>query len=261
MNTKTYVICTTARSGSNLLCDLLTSSKMMGNPKEILNLDSMLRPFCERHNLFENDAQISMNHYLNYAIDKLSSKNNIFGMKVLFDQLEPFLKSEAVKQFLQTSQFIWLVRRDVVAQAVSMYIARVTDEWTSMNEQKNLEQENKNRREEVQYDGKKIGDFVKYLTQKNLKWLEFFAINQVNYMQVYYEDILINPNRVCQNICQFCEVEPEYKFSLSNARFKKQGNELNERLAATFRKESLWNLSRQSSEETKVKLREVTIIR
>ena len=259
MDKKTYAICTTARSGSNLLCDLLNSSKMMGNPKEILNVDSMLRPFCERHHLFQDDSQIAMNDYLNFAIDKLSSKNNTFGMKVLFDQLEPFLDLQAVRQLLQTSQLIWLVRRDVVAQAVSMYIARVTNEWTAMNETENQERENKNRRTEVQYDREKIGQFVKYLTQQNFNWLNFFAINQVDYLQVYYEDLLINPDLVCQNICKFCGVEPEEKFSLNNARFKKQGNELNERLAATFRQESPWNLNIQSEEKT-LKVRKVTII-
>ncbi|WP_413167431.1 Stf0 family sulfotransferase [Capilliphycus salinus ALCB114379] len=260
MDKKTYVICTTARSGSNLLCDLLASSKMMGNPKEVLNVDSMLRPYCEKNGLFEQNSQVSMTTYLDHIVNSLSSKNNVFGMKALFDQLEPFLRLEAVKELLQTSKFIWLVRRDLVAQAVSMYIARVTNEWTSMNEKQNQEKENKSRRDDVQYDRDKINHFMEYLTQQNLKLLDFFAINQIDYLQVYYEDILVNPNQICQEICKFCDVEVEHEFSIDSASFKKQGNELNEKLATKFRQESSLNLSVQL-QDTEINLREITIIK
>ncbi|NET45682.1 Stf0 family sulfotransferase [Okeania sp. SIO2B3] len=259
MDKKTYVICTTARSGSNLLCDLLMSSKMMGSPKEILNVDSMLRPFCEKNGLFEDNYRVSMNTYLELVIEQFSSKNNVFGMKVLFDQLQPFLKLKAVKQLLEQSKFIWLVRRDIVAQAVSMYIAKVTNEWTSMNEKQNQEKEIKNRRDNVQYNREKINFFMEYLTQQNLKLLDFFAINQIDYLQVYYEDILVNPNHICQDICKFCDVQVEHEFSIDSVSFRKQGNELNERLVKTFREESLLNLSMQS-QQREINVRKIIIV-
>ena len=256
---KSYVICTTPRSGSNLLCGLLTSSKILGKPNEVLNVDSVLRPFCEKHNLFEDNFQISMNNYLNCAREKRHSKNNVFGVKILFDQLEPLLDSKEVRQLLQTSKLIWLVRKDVVAQAVSMYIAKATDEWDSIDEQRNKGNESKSRRDKVQYDGKKINNYLDYLVKQNLQWLKLFSVNQIEYLQVYYEDLLLSPQQVCQDICKFCGVETHHEFSIDSVRFKKQGNELNERFANTFRQESSLNLSIKR-EDQEIQRRGITIV-
>lgn len=260
MNKKKYVICTTARSGSNLLCDLLESSQSLGCPREILNVQSMLIPFSKKHSLFDNESQITMNNYLNRLVDRLSSENNVFGMKILFDQLEPFLYSKAVKHFLQPRtnklKFIWLVRRDIIAQAVSMYIATITNEWTSSDEAENQE---KKLRNQVQYDRDKIDYYVKELTEQNLKWLVFFAINQIDYLQVFYEDIIINPEQICQDICQFCEIEVEHKFSLNSTNFKKQGNELNEKLVNAFKQDSCLNLD-INLENNETKLEGISIL-
>ena len=38
MDKKIYLICTTPRSGSNLLSSLLESSELMGKPSEYLNI-------------------------------------------------------------------------------------------------------------------------------------------------------------------------------------------------------------------------------
>lgn len=247
MTNKFYVICTTPRSGSNLLCNLLESSGVMGHPKEFLNLNSVILPFANRHNLINLDeSRIYLDHYLNSAVDKFSSKNNVFGMKLLFDQFEPYMELNNVRQFLQNFKFVWLFRKDVLSQAVSMHIAKETDEWTYMNEQNNQEQEKKNRRDLVEYDEQKINKFLKKLAKDNLNWVEFFSINQVDYLPVTYEDILLDANQVCHSICDFCGVETSHKFSTSQAKFKKQGNNINEKFMTTFRQNSIMNIAKMT---------------
>ncbi len=246
MADKFYVICATPRSGSSMLCNLLASSKVMGNPREVLNVDSILG-FCNRHNLTDAESRIVIEKYLTSVVEKRSSQNGVFGMKLLFDQLEPFLEMQAIKLFLRQFKFIWLVRKDVVAQAVSMYIAQTTKEWTSLNEDENRKKEEKSRRENLGYDEKKIDNCVKRLTRHNLRWLEFFSVNQIEYLQVEYENITRESNRECKKICNFCQVETNYQFSLEDVKFKKQGNMINEKLAETFRQKSLININIDSS--------------
>ncbi|WP_026793727.1 MULTISPECIES: Stf0 family sulfotransferase [Planktothrix] len=242
INPKSYVICTTPRSGSNLLCDLLAASKVMGNPQEFLNVDSMLSPFCKKNGLVDTESKVNLESYIKLVMEKFSSQNQVFGMKALFDQLEPFLELNSTRQFLQNSKFIWLVRQDVLAQAVSMYIAQATDEWTSLNEENNRQQENKNRRDTLKYNQEKIDKKLKYLTRYNLKWLEFFAINKIEYLTVFYEDIFKNPTLACQDICRFCGVETDYSFPMEKAKFKKQGDQINETFITTFSENSGLNL-------------------
>jgi len=245
MTKKSYIICTTPRSGSNLLCNLLESSGVMGQPKEFLNLDSVILPFARRNSLMNlEDSFLYLDTYLDSAVDKFSSNNNVFGMKLLYDQFEPYMELNNVRKFLQDFKFIWLLRKDVLSQSVSMHIAKETNEWTYLNEQNNQKEENKNRRDFVKYDEAKISQFLKKLAKDNLKWIEFFSINQIDYLPVTYEDILLNTNQACHNICDFCGVQTNHEFSIKQAKFKKQGNNLNEKFMTTFRNNSALNISR-----------------
>ena len=246
MTNNFYVICTTPRSGSNLLCSLLESSGVMGHPREFLNLDSVVLPFAQRNNLIDSESRIYLDTYLDHVVKKFSSKNNIFGMKLLFDQFEPYMELNAIRKFIPQFKFIWLLRKDVLSQAISQHIARETNEWTSFNEQNNQEKENKSRREFVDYDESKIGSFLEKLAKDNLNWIEFFSVNQLDYLPVTYEDLLQNTNQVCHNICNFCGVKTDYQFFLQQASFKKQGNKINERFRAAFCKSSAMNLAIQT---------------
>lgn len=253
-----YVICTTPRSGSNLLCNLLESSGAMGQPKEFLNLDSVILPFAQRNNLIDSESQIYLDTYLDQVVKKFSSKNNVFGMKLLFDQFEPYMELNAIRKFIPQFKFIWLLRKDVLSQAISQHIARETNEWTSFNERNNQEKEHKSRREFVDYDENKINRFLKKLAKDNLNWIEFFSVNQLDYLPVTYEDLLKNTNQVCHNICDFCGVKTDYQFSLQQASFKKQGDEINERFGAVFRKDSAMNLAKQT-ENQEIQLRGIKL--
>ena len=112
-----------------------------------------------------------------------------------------------------------------------------------LNEQNNQEKEHKSRREFVDYNEAKINKFLGKLAKDNLNWIEFFSVNQLDYIPVTYEDILQNTNQVCHDICDFCGVETDHQFSLSKASFKKQGDDINERFRVTFRKSSAMNLA------------------
>ena len=72
--------------------------------------------------------------------------------------------------------------------------------------------------------------------RQNVKWSDFFGVNQIEYLGVTYEEVLKNPNQSCKDICSFCGVDVgNYEFSLDTSRYKKQGDNLNEKFANTFR--------------------------
>ncbi len=142
--------------------------------------------------------------------------------------------STSQRFYIWISKFILLTRKDVIAQAISMYLASETDEWTSHNEKANLEIGNGNKRDKIEFNEDKILNFVNKLAKENAAWHKFFAINQADYLQVYYEDILKNTNEICKTICSFCDIESEYLFSVSQARYKKQGNNINDRFSNLF---------------------------
>ena len=238
MADKFYVICTTPRSGSNLLCNLLETSGVMGQPSEFLNPEGSLIPGAKKYELIESDYTINLDKYLDKIIAKHSSKNGVFGLKLLYDQFENFRNFRQVKNIFKKSKFILLLRKDIVAQAVSMHIATETDMWKSF-------EENEEKRKMVDYKEDKISFYADRFVRQDLRWIDFFSINQLEYLQVFYEDILINPHKICSQICNFCEVETEHHFSLGSTKFKKQGNELNEKFIQMFRHNSDFNINKE----------------
>ena len=239
MNKKIYLICTTPRSGSNLLSALLESSGMMGQPSEYLNHTGTIPRLAKKHNLIDTNSTIILRKYLDFVINNRSSANKVCGIKLFFNQLERFLDFPEMKEILKQCHFIFLTRKDLVAQAVSMYIATETNIWKSIKEDKSS-------RDFVEYNESKINSILENLIKQNNKWSEFFGVNKLNYLEVTYEEILENSNQLCQDICSFCGVDVgNYEFSLESSRFKKQGDSLNEKFANIFYENYKLNLAKQ----------------
>jgi LPS sulfotransferase NodH len=239
-----YAICTTPRSGSNLLCDLLASSGTMGDPREFLNVQSFIVDHAARVPGGSPD-KVPMAAFFDYLTRGFATPNGAFGAKLLYDQFEPLFSVEAVREFVSGCRLVWLVRGDVVAQAVSAYIAAKTGEWTS-----HVEDENRaggeDRRAAIEYDFAAIDAHVKRLTRQNALWLEFFSANAKEFLIVRYEDLVADPEHECNRIRAFCGLDAA-EFSLADASFKTQRTELNDRLAEQYRADSELSLTAPGS--------------
>jgi LPS sulfotransferase NodH len=255
LNTKpwNYVISTTPRSGSNLLCELLSSSKLMGFPSEYLNSLGGLLPTAKDNHLIDPEGRISVGTYLDFVTENRVTQNDCFGLKILYDQLVTFGKFQAVKDFLMKSRFVWLVRRDIVSQAVSLYIASETGSWKSFEDERKT-------RDMVNFDEEKIQFFVNRIFMQNLKWEQFFLINHLEYLRVDYEDILADAQGACQRICGFCGVRTDHHFLIDEARYKKQGNDLNEQFVSRFLNSSVLNLGMKSHGTQEICVKGIPVI-
>lgn len=253
MNKKIYLICTTPRSGSNLLSSLLESSGMMGQPSEYLNTTGTIPRLAKKHNLVDHNSTISLRKYLDFVLDNRSSANNVCGIKIFFNQLERFLDFPEMKEILRQCHFIFLTRKDLVAQAVSMYIATKTNLWKSINEDNSSSSF-------VEYNGTKISKILEDLIKQNTKWFEFFGVNNLDYLEINYEEILDDSNKLCHDICSFCGVDVgNYEFLLESSRFKKQGDSLNERFVNIFYENYKLNLAQQIN-SPELKLNDIKIV-
>ncbi len=239
MNKKIYFICTTPRSGSNLLSDLLTSSKMMGQPREYLNPSGPIASIAKKNNLIDSNSIVSLEQYIDMIINKFSSSNNVCGIKIFFNQLDKFIDFPSIKKILQQCKFVFLTRRDIISQAVSLYIALETDIWKSGKEEKNPKRL-------VEYNEAKINKLLGQLIKQNINWYKFFFINQIDFLEITYEEILKNPNQYCQDICSYCGVDVgNYEFSLATSRYKKQSKSINQQFADTFCENYKLNIAKQ----------------
>lgn len=127
-----YLICTTARCGSNLVCDFLRSTMLAGDPLEYLNR-RFIAGFLRSKGITANH-NIDINRYLTIMENRRSSSNGYFGIKMHFEHLQAAFAKNISQSFDFLEQFdkvIVLRRHDKIAQAVSLHRARVTQLWTS----------------------------------------------------------------------------------------------------------------------------------
>ncbi len=128
-----YIIASTMRTGSYLLCEGLEWTGRAGHPREI---------FCpERRGMYEGEWQlpkgIALEDFLRTAIEMGTSANGVFGAKIHYHHLEPLARearfagepAQVLRKFFPDAKYVHLRRRDRRAQAISWYRAKVTNEW------------------------------------------------------------------------------------------------------------------------------------
>ncbi len=113
----TYVVCSTMRSGSNLLCEGLMGTGVAGVPAEYFNPRARAR-LTERWGCGDTTA-----HYIDELRARRSGPNGVFGMKLHSHQMRNL---DALDVLLPGAVYISLRRLDTDAQAVSLWTAQET---------------------------------------------------------------------------------------------------------------------------------------
>jgi LPS sulfotransferase NodH len=221
-----YMVCSTGRSGSTLLCALLAHSRVMGVPHEYFHLTEHARPLIERFQL-ARDGVVEPDSYVAALRRWRTSPNGVFGIKAHFNQAAFMLELGIIQRHFRALKFVHVVRADVVAQAVSFSIADQTGQWSSLGEAA---------REPV-YDARGIDDRLNHVLTQNAAWLRFFAINDIRPLTVCYEDLLGSVDAVCKGVCDFVGVATDHQFTLGTAHIRRQGNDRNLEWCARFHRE------------------------
>lgn len=111
---KTYFILFTPRSGSTWLNSLLTQTGAMGIPKEWFNPEHIL--IASRH-----CGARDLDQFVT-AVTRSQAKGDVFGAEITYHQMTRLFGSpEAFLQRFPAAAFFFLIRRDIVAQAISMH--------------------------------------------------------------------------------------------------------------------------------------------
>ncbi|NES84793.1 MAG: hypothetical protein F6K10_27155 [Moorea sp. SIO2B7] len=237
---KSYIVCSTGRSGSTLLCRTLDELDCCGHPEEDfhhytiagLQLKSNLENFID---------------YCNSVLEKGLSSNGIFGIKMHWWQMFDFLKIarqipdfkdkqdlEILNAIFPNLKFIYIWRKDMVRQAISTVIALETNQWVKPN-QSELEQERENEEDLKQestttspkFKPVKIYNWEKKFKDQNRRWREFFRDNHLDYYEVVYEDFLKSFEQEIGNILDYLDIDKTLIKDKIEMPTKRQSNDLN----------------------------------
>ena len=207
-----YVICTSPRSGSTLLCKLLAASGVAGRPASYFHepslerwagdLDLALDPAAPERQLLAAifDAVVAQG----------SAGTGLFGLRLQRHSFDFFTAKLAVHQpgfesdverlrgaFGRTA-FIHLTRRDKVEQAVSYVKAGQSGLWHAAPDGTELER--LSAPQPLVYDRDTIGASVAEFTAYDRQWNDWFAREQIAPLRLTYEALSKDPHAVLADV-------------------------------------------------------------
>lgn len=221
---KSYIIASSARSGSNFLSWQLWNSGVLGAPCEYLN------PNFEMHMMMNRLKASSPADYLAKLLVCRTSSNGIFGLKAHFHNFEAFLKDyPAFLERLAPVSFIYISREDKVAQAVSMAKAYQTAAWTSTM---------KGNQGASRYDRALIAKCLKEIEQQETNWLTWFEAQHVEPFKVTYEELSADTASVVADIVAFLDAQDDKPEEIIVPAGEKQGDQTNVEWIERFKHEA-----------------------
>lgn len=220
-----YIIAMTPRSGSSYLADVMTSTRLLGTPEEYLNLDFLPE-------ILKAVPSLSPDEYLPNILKHAATPNGVSGIKASWGQFRDFKDALNTRTDLLDFRYIYLIRRSLPLQAISLY--RATETGVFHTNVTHGEQ-SLSKLAGLQYDGNRIAHWHQHIVYEERGWLEYFVENRLTPLTITYEDIEEDIGLVVQRIANFLQIDvplPDLDGKLSI--FKKIGQRLNIEWATRF---------------------------
>lgn len=193
---RAYVICTTPRSGSWLLCRQLVNAGL-GVPSEYLNVTHML-PLCERWRIDPRDTRA----YLRELRRRRTTANGVWGTKLLWTQYAE--RRNALKILLMREcRPILLYRDDIASQTVSLHLSYLTGIWDFDGTVYTVP-----RTDLTLGDEAHLRECERAILDQNRAWREFFAAQRLAPLVVRYEDVVADQAGAVSRVAALLGLDP-----------------------------------------------------
>ncbi len=193
-----FLLAITPRSGSSYLCDVMAKIKLFGVPGEILNQEFIPK-------IIQRIPGNTPEEYLRNVMRFRRTKNGISGLKASWFQFRNFIEAMSDHSYLEGFKYIYLTRRDLAAQAVSLYKATETSVFHT-NIQHSEEAVTKLL--SLEYDYEKIKGWYTHIDKQEKGWQAYFDENHISSLCLTYEEIDKDIFAVLKRIAAFIGVDP-----------------------------------------------------
>jgi trehalose 2-sulfotransferase len=199
-----YVVCTSPRSGSTLLCKLLAATGVAGNPDSYFHSRS-ISGWLEDLGLVRDPSAPErelLEAIFRAAIRKGTLDTGIFGLRLQGHSFDFFIKKlfvlypghssnvERFKAAFGRTLFVHLTRRDKVAQAISYVKARQTGLWHAAPDGTELERLSPP--QELAYNASEIRARFEEVMAHDQNWENWFAASKIDPLRISYEELSVN---------------------------------------------------------------------
>ena len=224
-----YVICATPRCGSSLLCETLTETGLAGFPGELASKAwRRMNDWESRENLFETKHE-------------RTTPNGVFGLKLMWSQFEETNRcfsnhpefaglsiDQLYRKLLPGIRYIWIRRRDKVAQAVSLAIAQQTGLWTSKHSGKDDF--------EPTFDFYQIHELLMMLRYQEDRWQSYFNTSGFAPLVITYEDYVQDVPTTIAAILDHLHIARDQELNIVEAPLRRLGTDRNRQWVERYNK-------------------------
>ena len=178
-----YAICTAPRSGSNFLCQLLAGTGVLGRPLEYFNGPGR-RYFDDPCYPDEPSAQAKQ------VVTMGATPNGVYGLKLFAHQHDWIVEKIRWTEHLPGLRFVFLTRRDLLAQGISWARARQTGQFRHTQATTGA----------AIFDAASISECLATIVTEYARWQMFFARNGIEPVRLVYEDIVAKPQMAVDSV-------------------------------------------------------------
>lgn len=220
MRFSSYIICATPRSGSTLLCDLLTSTGAAGKPhsyyrNEDASYWAELWGVPRPHRL--DDAGFEK-AYLSAMIREGTAGTGVFGLRLMWSSVaDASRRLDAIKgsaadvaaRFAEAfgpTLYIHLSRQDKLSQAISLVRAEESGLWHLAAD--GTERERTAPPRIPLYDGDRIAEVSRKLQGDDIAWTDFFSRREINPLALTYEALTADPREALAELFRALGQDP-----------------------------------------------------
>jgi LPS sulfotransferase NodH len=216
-----YFVASTRRSGSTYFCNELWRTGVLGAPMEYFNFRNVMVATISRL------AVRSLDEYVRRLVALRTSPNGVFGLQIHFDQYQ-FMALSDVLSVLRNPFWIFVRRRDVAAQAVSLAKAVQTNQWNSLNV----------RQAEPSYNFRLVLSCLNDILKQNAGWKRIFETKKIEPIEIVYEDFMVEPDKIVGDLLRRWKVPLEPHADIALPILERQSDGINAEWAERFRHEA-----------------------
>jgi trehalose 2-sulfotransferase len=244
-----YIIAATPRSGSTMLCDLLSGTGIAGHPHSYYRREDILdwaREWGVPPPDVIGDVAFERN-YLEAVRRAGAAQTGIFGLRLMWSSvtelsarlsaIHPDPLDDAARFELAFSKplYIHLSRQDKVAQAVSLVKARQSGLWHRAAD--GTERERLAPPAPLVYDADRLADLVEELETDDAAWNGLFSRFGIEPLRLTYEGLAAAPQTVLAQVLSALALDARIAASV-DARTAKLADQTSLQWAHRFREAS-----------------------
>lgn len=230
-----YWICTSPRSGSEALTELLTATKLAGVPREYFG-----RSFRSRYESVKGPV-VNYPGYIANIVELGMTPNRVFGAKVFwfhFLKIFPNFKKHWSEDysFIQLLNFLWpglkivrLRRADKLRQAISYYRATTTGVWRSTDKRAPYA--------DCPFNFTEIQAMKDKLTAWEYYWHTCFKSIGVVPYEILYEDMVQDFHGTLESLLDYLSIDYSDMPKMPKLSLSKQADDITERWVELYHRE------------------------